>query len=278
MKNSKTANVRYIVDDVGQSIPFYRDLLNFELVMHPAPGFAALTRGALRLYLNQPGAGGAGQKMTDGATPAPGGWNRMQIETDNLRALYGELQQNGASFRSGIIEGQGGNQALLQDPSGNLIELFEPKAGETVEPVPEGFHTVTPFLLADDAASLMTFIEKAFGGEVTYVTKSDDGLVRHATVRIGDSQIMIADGTEAYKSMPCMLHLYVPDVDALYRQALSAGARSIREPEDQFYGDRSAGVEDAWHNQWWIATHMEDVNDKEMKKRGEQMKNAAAVK
>ena len=278
MKNSKTANVRYIVNNVAEAIPFYRDLLDFEVVMHPAPGFAALTRGALRLYLNQPGAGGAGQKLADGASPGPGGWNRMQIETDNLRGIYDELQQKGATFRNGIIEGQGGNQALLQDPSGNLIELFEPKKPETVEPIPEGFHTVTPFLLADDAAALMTFIEKAFGGEVMHVTKSGDGLIRHATIRIGDSHIMLADGTESYKSAPAMLHLYVQDVDEWYHQALSAGARSIREPEDQFYGDRSAGVEDAWHNQWWMATHIEDVSDKEMKKREEGFRKEAGVK
>lgn len=278
MKNSKNANVRYIVNDVGQAISFYRDLLGFEVDMHPAPGFAALTRGALRLYLNQPGAGGAGQKMEDGAMPAPGGWNRMQIETDHLRRLYDELQQNGASFRSGIIEGQGGNQALLQDPSGNLIELFEPKAPENVDPVPEGFHTVTPFLIADDAAGLIAFIETAFSGEVVHMMKTDDGLVRHSTVRIGNSMVMIASATESFKSMPSMLHLYLPDVDAVYHRALTAGARSVREPEDQFYGDRSAGVDDAWGNQWWLATHIEEVSGEDMKKREAGFRKKAATK
>jgi catechol 2,3-dioxygenase-like lactoylglutathione lyase family enzyme len=120
-------NVRYIVTNVENAIAFYTEKLGFKVDMHPAPGFAALSKDNIKLFLNQPGAGGAGQAMNDGAMPTPGGWNRFQLETDNLESLVTELKGKGASFRSEVMVGQGGKQALLQDPSGNLIELFEPK-------------------------------------------------------------------------------------------------------------------------------------------------------
>jgi catechol 2,3-dioxygenase-like lactoylglutathione lyase family enzyme len=120
-------SVRYIVNNVENAIAFYTEKLGFKVDMHPAPGFAALSKDNLKLFLNQPGVGGAGQAMKDGAVPAPGGWNRFQLETDNLENLVKKLKSQGASFRSEIIDGQGGKQALLQDPAGNLIELFEPK-------------------------------------------------------------------------------------------------------------------------------------------------------
>jgi predicted enzyme related to lactoylglutathione lyase len=127
MDKSKTVSFRYIVNDVDKAISFYKEFLDFEVNMHPAPGFAALTRDNLRLYLNQPGVGGAGQQMPDGQLPEPGGWNRIQISVDNLESEYSRLSKKGAKFRNEIVNGQGGKQILLQDPSGNLIELFEPK-------------------------------------------------------------------------------------------------------------------------------------------------------
>jgi catechol 2,3-dioxygenase-like lactoylglutathione lyase family enzyme len=126
---------RYIVNDVNNSISFYRDHLGFEVQMHPAPGFAILRKGNLKLLLNQPAVGGAGQKMSDGTTPAPGGWNRIQLPVENLESIYRDLQKKGLEFRNEIIEGMGGKQALLKDPSGNLIELFEStRAGNKQSP------------------------------------------------------------------------------------------------------------------------------------------------
>lgn len=119
-------SVRYIVDDVDKALDFYTNYLNFEVLMHPAPGFAALRRGNLRLLLNAPGAGGAGQAMPDGRRPEPGGWNRIQLEVENLAALVEQMQQQGANFLNEIVTGNGGKQVLLEDPSGNLVELFEP--------------------------------------------------------------------------------------------------------------------------------------------------------
>jgi catechol 2,3-dioxygenase-like lactoylglutathione lyase family enzyme len=119
-------NVRYIVSDVDRAIPFYTDMLGFKLDMHPAPGFASLSRGDLQLLLNRPGAGGAGQTMADGQLPGPGGWNRIQIEVEDLEATVEKLKSAGGRFRNEIVTGNGGKQILIEDPSGNPIELFQP--------------------------------------------------------------------------------------------------------------------------------------------------------
>ncbi|HEX5387681.1 MAG TPA: VOC family protein [Gemmatimonadales bacterium] len=122
-----TVSVRYIVDDVDAAIAFYTRHLNFAVDMHPAPAFAMLSRGDLRLLLSAPiGAGGGAQAMPDGRKPEPGGWNRIQLEVDDLAAAVAELRRNGARFRNDIVTGIGGKQILLEDPAGNPIELFEP--------------------------------------------------------------------------------------------------------------------------------------------------------
>jgi catechol 2,3-dioxygenase-like lactoylglutathione lyase family enzyme len=120
-------SVRYIVTDVDAAIAFYSEALGFKVDMHPAPGFAALSRGDLRLLLNRPGAGGAGQSVGEQA-PAPGGWNRFQIEVADLQATVDKLKIAGHRFRGEIVVGNGGKQVLIEDPAGNPVELFEPKA------------------------------------------------------------------------------------------------------------------------------------------------------
>lgn len=120
------ASVRYIVTDVDAAIAFYTKLLDFKLDLHPAPGFARLSHGELHLLLNRPGAGGAGQAMPDGQRPAPGGWNRIQIEVRDLVATVDKLKRAGGRFRNEIVVGNGGKQILIEDPSGNPVELFEP--------------------------------------------------------------------------------------------------------------------------------------------------------
>ena len=122
-----TVRVRYIVDDVDAAIGFYTRHLGFKVDMHPAPGFAALSRGDLQILFNRPGGGGgAGQSMPDGQVPTPGGWNRIQLEVDDLEATVGTLREAGARFRNEIVNGNGGKQILLDDPAGNPIELFQP--------------------------------------------------------------------------------------------------------------------------------------------------------
>jgi len=127
-------SVRYIVADVDAAIPFYTDRLGFHVDIHPAPGFARLSRGDLLLLLNRPGAGGAGQAVSDGRTPAPGGWNRIQLEVEDLAATVEKLRIDGCRFRSEIITGNGGRQVLVEDPSGNPIELFEPFSPDAPSP------------------------------------------------------------------------------------------------------------------------------------------------
>jgi catechol 2,3-dioxygenase-like lactoylglutathione lyase family enzyme len=126
-----TVSVRYIVDDVDAAIEFYCGQLEFEERMHPAPTFAMLTHGDLRLVLSAPsGAGGGGQSMPDGTRPEPGGWNRIMLEVADLEATASGLRDAGARFRNEIVTGVGGKQILLEDPSGNPIELFEPTRPE----------------------------------------------------------------------------------------------------------------------------------------------------
>ena len=120
-------SVRYIVDDVDAAIDFYCGQLGFHEDMHPAPSFAMLSRGDLRLVLSAPGGGPGGrQAMPDGTIPEPGGWNRFQLEVDNIEALVSRLRERGARFRNEILTGVGGKQILVEDPAGNPIELFEP--------------------------------------------------------------------------------------------------------------------------------------------------------
>src|SRR3954453_14804937 len=123
------ASVRYIVDDADAAVEFYRDLLDFEVARRPGPGFAILTRGTLRLLLSAPtGPGGAAQAMPDGRRPEPGGWNRIQVEVEDLDAAVEALRAAGARFRNDIVGGMGGRQVLVDDPAGNCVELFEPGA------------------------------------------------------------------------------------------------------------------------------------------------------
>jgi catechol 2,3-dioxygenase-like lactoylglutathione lyase family enzyme len=126
-----TVSVRYIVDDVDAAIAFYCERLGFTEIMHPAPTFAMLQHGHLRLVLTAPGGGpGGGQAMPDGTEPAPGGWNRFQLEVDDLEATVADLRDHGARFRNEIVTGVGGNQILVEDPAGNPVELFQPTRDE----------------------------------------------------------------------------------------------------------------------------------------------------
>lgn len=125
--NSESVSVRYIVDDINACVTFYTELLGFDVVMNPPAGFAMLSKGNIRLLLNEPGAGGAGKSMPDGTKPEPGGWSRLVLQTNALESLIAQLKNRKAKFRNELVAGNAGKQILLLDPSGNVIELFEPK-------------------------------------------------------------------------------------------------------------------------------------------------------
>jgi uncharacterized glyoxalase superfamily protein PhnB len=136
-----------------------------------------------------------------------------------------------------------------------------------VKPIPDGFHTVTPYFVVQGAFNLVDFMKQAFDAEEIHLSKWPDGGLMHAQLRIGDSFVMVGEVGPGFNPMPSMIVLYVTDTDSVYRRTLEAGATSLMEPADQFYGDRNAGVVDPCGNHWWIATHKEDVSPEEMQKR-----------
>ena len=138
-----------------------------------------------------------------------------------------------------------------------------------VKPIPEGYHSVTPYLVVEGAAKLIDFLRQAFDAQETFRMPKPDGTIMHAELKIGDSMVMMGDASETWKAIPSVLYLYVNDADAVYKRALQAGATSTMEPADQFYGDRHGSVKDPAGNVWWIATHKEDVPPEELKKRAE---------
>ena len=137
----------------------------------------------------------------------------------------------------------------------------------SAKPVPDGYHTITPYLTVADAAQQIEFLRRAFNAELRYEMKDDNGHIRHAEVKIGDSMLMIGQARDQWRPRPMNFYLYVADCDALYQSALAAGGKSIQEVATQFYGDRHGGVEDPLGNQWWVATHVEDVSPEEMEQR-----------
>lgn len=137
----------------------------------------------------------------------------------------------------------------------------------TVRHVPAGHNAVSPYLVTQDAEQVIRMLHEVFGGEEIHRSLRPDGTIRHAEVRIEDSVIMIGEASGEFPAMPCMLHVYVPDCDATHARARSFGLETLREPETQPWGDRSAGVRDGAGNQWWFATHVEDVGEEELARR-----------
>jgi catechol 2,3-dioxygenase-like lactoylglutathione lyase family enzyme len=126
--DDETVNVRYMVSDVAESVDFYTRLLGFEVLSNMAPAFADVQRGHLRLLLSGP-TSSAGRPMPDGRTPEPGGWNRIHFIVDDIEAEVARLRQAGGTFRNDVVVGPGGSQILLEDPSGNVVEIFQPAGG-----------------------------------------------------------------------------------------------------------------------------------------------------
>ena len=140
-------------------------------------------------------------------------------------------------------------------------------AKDKVNPIPEGFRTLTPYLFVRNTGQLIEFLKQAFNAEEIERHTGPEGDVQYALFKIGDSMLMMSEPRDTWKPMPCGVFIYVDDTDTVYRQALEAGAVSLMEPSDQFYGDRNAGVRDPFGNNWWIGTHIEDVSPEEMQRR-----------
>lgn len=135
---------------------------------------------------------------------------------------------------------------------------------------PEGYHTLTPQIMAHDARETLEFLKSVFGADVLELFEDEDRIL-HSELRIGDSRIMLAQSNDEFGDFPLMTNVYVEDVDATFARAIDLGASPLREPEDQFYGDRTGGVVDGQGNQWWISTHIEDVSDDEIRRRMAEM-------
>jgi PhnB protein len=141
-----------------------------------------------------------------------------------------------------------------------------------VKPIPDGYHSIQPYLILNNAAAAIDFYKKAFGAKER-MRMEKDGRVQHAEIEIGDSCVMLADenpemgahSPEHYGGSPISLMVYVPDCDSVYNRAPDAGAKSEREPADQFYGDRMAGILDPFGYRWYLGTHIRDVSEEEMK-------------
>ena len=136
-----------------------------------------------------------------------------------------------------------------------------------VNPIPDGYHSVTPYLTVADADQLMRFVKDAFGAQEVLAHRGPDGSIRHAEAKIGDSIVMMGQARGEWKPRPSTIYLYVPDVDLVYHAAVNAGGKSLQQPADQFYGDRSGAVDDPCGNQWYMATRIEDVSPEEFARR-----------
>jgi PhnB protein len=187
--------------------------------------------------------------------------------TPNTHALHIYVKDAGAVCKKALAAGAtlidelrdqeyGERSASVKDPAGNYWYIATAK-GESY--VPKGLHNVNPYLHPLRAEPVISFLKRAFAGEELMKHASPDGVVHHAEIRVGDSVIEMGEAHGKYEPMPTMFYLYVPKVDDVYRQAVAAGATSIQEPADQPYGDRTAGVKDAFGNTWYIGTHIKDV-------------------
>jgi len=136
--------------------------------------------------------------------------------------------------------------------------------------IPDGFQSVVPYFHVNGAADFLGFIATAFGARETHRSLTPDGKIMHASARIGDAMIEVADASAEWPAMPCAIHLYLPDTDAAYARAMGAGATSLYAPADMFYGERSAGITDPFGNKWYIATHTEDLSEAEMDVRAQE--------
>jgi len=194
-------------------------------------------------------------ELSDGNKEYPTAPAAVHLYVDDPDAVYARTLQAGAtSFYAPTDDHPSGDRwGAVKDPFGNHWYIAKPR-GWT--PGPEGLRSVQPYLHLREAHKMIPFLQEAFGAEAIGVHKSPDGIVRHATIRIANATLEIDEAHGEFQPMPCHLHVYVPDTDAAYARALQAGAASIEAPRNAPYGDRAAGVKDAFGNSWFIATYL----------------------
>jgi PhnB protein len=194
-------------------------------------------------------------EMADANDAFPAAPAAIHLYLDDADAPYARAIQAGAtSIYPPADQPWGDRQGAVKDTSGNIWYIA--KAGSWADDCPGGVLAVQPFLHLQGADKMIPFLENAFGAEALGVAKSPEGLILHATIKIGDATLEIDEAHDATPPMPCHLHVYVPDTDAAYQRALGAGATSQEAPVTKDYGDRSAGVKDPWGNSWFLATHL----------------------
>ena len=240
-----------IVSDANRLIEFLQDVFGAtEKFRAQRPGSSAIMHAEVQI-------GDSMIEMADANENFPPRPAAQHIYVDDVDAAYARALAKGAkSIQPPTDQEYGERGASIVDEFGNHWYLATPLKGETI---PEGLRTVTPYLALENTGRFIQFIKDAFGAQEKLVVPAPGGGIAHAKIAIGDSILEMSDAHGVYKPMPCGLHLYVPDTDAVYEQALRAGAKSLTAPADQPYGDRSAGVVDPFGNQWFIATHIKDV-------------------
>jgi PhnB protein len=240
-----------VVSDANRLIEFLKSVFGgVERFRAQRPGSSAVMHAEVQIGDSMIEMGDANEKVP--LRPAA-----LHIYVDDVDAVYAKALVKGArSISSPTDQEYGERGASVVDEFGNHWYIATPLKGEKI---PEGLRAVTPYLALENTGRFIQFIKEAFGAQEKLVVPSPEGGIAHAKIAIGDSILEMSDAHGVYKPMPCGLHLYVPDTDAVYEQALRAGAKSITTPADQPYGDRSAGVVDPFGNQWFIATHIKDV-------------------
>jgi PhnB protein len=234
-----------IVRPAAQFIDFVKTALGgIEQMRMPAPD-GSIMHAEMAI-------GNGAIEVSDGNEQYPTAPQAVHLYVDDADATYERAVQAGATCIYPVADQPWGERwGAVKDQFGNVWYVAKPGGWASG---PEGFHSVQPFLHLREADKLIPFLEGTFGAETLGVARSPEGLVLHGTIRIGNATLEIDEAQGEFQPMPCHLHVYVPDTDAAYSKAMSAGATSIEVPQDKPYGDRSAGVKDMWGNSWFIAT------------------------
>ena len=240
-----------IVSDANRLIEFLKSVFGgLERFRAQRPGSSAVMHAEVQI-------GDSVIEMADANEKFPPRPAALHIYVGDVDAVYAKALEKGARSISAPTDQEYGERgASIVDEFGNHWYVATPLKGEKI---PEGLRAVTPYLALENTGRFIQFIKEAFGAQEKLVVPAPGGGIAHAKIAIGDSILEMSDAHGVYKPMPCGLHLYVPDADAVYEQALRAGAKSLMPPADQPYGDRSGGVIDPFGNQWFIATHIKDV-------------------